>query len=603
MKTKKNKYFVLPVLSLALFFAACNDYEAIPVDVTDITYVFDTSDSLGLRSYGYLADMYKFMYNGHARFQSNGLWNQRNYLESATDNAISSDINNNSEIMRLATGNYSAANPVSEEMVQPWSDAYFVVRKANVFIANIDVVPLIATYTNDLGEVYPMNRAWKAEARFLRAFFYFELLKRFGGIPLMGDAITELGDDLELPRNSFEECVNYITDELDAIKDSLRVLPIPSASQYGFSVTKNVALALKSRVLLYAASPLFNGNPIEQGNDLIGYTTIDENAIKERWEKASQAAKDFLNAYGDPLVYGGTGINGLSSDFLNIFLNDYSATNNPEVIFVREGGNNSDVERVLGPVGFPTSTTLGEGMTSPTQDLVDAYPMSDGTSRETSATYSDSRMYTDRDPRLEYTVLHNDSRWLQTNLTTYEGGLNNPAGVMKKTKTSYYQRKFMERAENLSQYENANHRWVMFRAAEIVLNYAEAENEVAGPTSDVYDAVKMIRRRAGIAAGRALNYGLTANMSQDEMRKIIRNERRIELAFEEHRFWDIRRWRIAEEIYKKPLQGLSISKNGTQYSYNRINVLTVNFDPKMNLYPIPYSEVIKNRNMKQNPGW
>ena len=602
MKNIKNKYFVLTVLSLTLIFASCNDYEDVPVDITDITYVFDTSDSLGRRSHGYLADMYRYLYNGHNRLRSNGLGNQANYLESATDNAVSADINLSSAIMRLATGNYSAANPVTEEMTQVWSDAYFVVRKANVFIANIDAVPLLAKFTNDLGEVLPMNRAWKAEARFLRALFYFELVKRFGGVPLLGDIITELGDDLEFPRNTYEECVNYIVNELDAIKDSLRVLPVQSPDLYGFVATKNAALALKSRILLYAASPLFNGNSIDQGNALIGYTTVDNDTKMERWKKAARAAKDIMEAYGDATVYGGNGTVDLASSFSDIFLTDYSAANK-EILFVREAGRNTEVERVLGPMGFSVPGTLGEGMTSPTQDLVDAFPMLDGVKIGESSSYSESRMYIDRDPRLGYTVLYNGSQWLRTSLQTFYGGVHNPLEAMKTTKTSYYQRKFMQKAENLDRYEDAPHRWVIFRYAEILFNYIEAENEISGATTEIYDILKSIRRRAGISAGRGLNYGLTANLNQDEMRELIRNERRIELAFEEHRFWDIRRWRIAEEIYKKPLQGLSIVREGATFSYNRVGVLTVNFQPKMYFYPIPYSEIIKNRNMKQNPGW
>ena len=600
MKKIKNKYFVLSVLSLTLMFASCNDYEDTPVDVTSIDYVFDRGDSLGLRSYGYLADMYRLIYDGNKRFRSNGLWTQANNLESATDNAISADINNNSAIMRLAIGNYSAANGIQEDMTQIWSDAYFVIRKANVFIANIDAVPLLSRFTNDKGEVCPMNKAWKAEARFLRALFYFELVKRFGGIPLMGDHIANLGDDLELPRNSFEECVEYIVSEMDMIKDSLRVLPVESPDIYGFVATKNAALALKSRILLYAASPLFNGNPIEPNNELIGYTKIDEESKKQRWERAAKAAKDFMEAFGEG--YGGKGTHALAPDFLNIFLADYSAAN-PEVIFVREGGRNTEVERIFGPIGFADPNSLGEGMTCPTQNLVDAFPMLDGTSRETSTAYNDSRMYTERDPRLNYTVLHNGSPWLQIVLATYDGGPNNPSGATKKTKTSYYQRKFMQKAEYSDRYNAVNHRWIMFRYAEILFNFIEAENELDGPTTEIYDILKAIRRRAGISAGRALNYGVVSGMSQNEMRELIRNERRIELAFEEHRFWDIRRWRIAEEIYSKPLQGLSITREGQMYVYNRINVLNVKFESKMNLYPIPYSEVIKNRNLKQNPGW
>jgi len=621
MKKIKISYFVLSLLSLTIILPSCNDYEDLPVDKMDISYVFDKTDSLGNQAHGYLAGIYRLMYNGHSRFKVGGLGSQANYLDAATDNAVSATYDNNSAIMRLATGSYSASNPVAEEMTDIYVAAYSVIRKTNVFIANIDAVPLMAKFTNDLGVVRPMNTAWKAEARFLRALFYFELVKRFGGVILMGDRIAELSDDLELPRNSYEDCINYIVSELDVIQDSLRILPLASPDQEGFVATKNAALALKSRVLLYAASPLFNGNSIEYGNELIGYTTVDPESIKERWQRASDAAFEFMTAYGSKELYGGTDIHAIQGmDFLNVFVNDYGGSNK-DVIFVREGGRNKDVEKVLGPVGFSIQGALGEGMMCPTQDLVDAFPMRDGRTKEEASTdypYDDKTMYEDptratlrpaknvmcRDPRLYYSVLHNGAKWLNTTLATYEGGVNNPTGAMKKTKTGYYQRKFMQKeADKVNEYENTLHRWIMFRYAEILLNYAEAENEANGPSEAIFDALRAIRYRAGIEAGRNGQHGMNISMTQDELREFIRNERRLELAFEEHRYWDIRRWRIAEEIYKKPLQGISIIKEGNFYSYNRVNVLKVNFESRMNLYPIPYSEIRKNRHMKQNPGW
>lgn len=161
----------------------------------------------------------------------------------------------------------------------------------------------------------------------------------------------------------------------------------------------------------------------------------------------------------------------------------------------------------------------------------------------------------------------------------------------------------MGRFESSTEYSNCYHLWVMLRYAEVLLNFAEAQNEwLDTPTDEVYDAIKYLRKRAGIEPGNNGMYGLKPGMTQDEMRKVIHNERRIELAFEEHRFFDIRRWREAENIYRKPLRGMKIVV-GEGVTYTPYDVLTVNWDNRRYLYPIPYGEVNKNDNMKQNPKW
>ncbi|HIO27869.1 MAG TPA: RagB/SusD family nutrient uptake outer membrane protein, partial [Flavobacteriaceae bacterium] len=148
------------------------------------------------------------------------------------------------------------------------------------------------------------------------------------------------------------------------------------------------------------------------------------------------------------------------------------------------------------------------------------------------------------------------------------------------------------------------HDWILFRYAEILLNFAEAENEFSGPTNEVYQVLFQLRERAGIDAGADNMYGLNAGMSKEEMREVIHNERRIEMAFEEQRFWDIRRWKEAENIYTQPVEGLQIIQAGGIKNYNTVNVRpATSFDEKRYLYPIPYSEVVKNSNMVQNPGW
>jgi hypothetical protein len=154
-------------------------------------------------------------------------------------------------------------------------------------------------------------------------------------------------------------------------------------------------------------------------------------------------------------------------------------------------------------------------------------------------------------------------------------------------------------------YDDVLHLWIMLRYAEILLNFAEAENESVGPTQEVYDAIIDLRKRAHIKDSGTGLYGLKPihDMTKTEMRQVIQNERRIEMAFEEQRYWDIRRWRIAEDIFAEPLYGLQITKSGQTLNYTRVEVARYSFDNKRYFYPIPYSEVIKNRNMKQNPGW
>jgi hypothetical protein len=163
-------------------------------------------------------------------------------------------------------------------------------------------------------------------------------------------------------------------------------------------------------------------------------------------------------------------------------------------------------------------------------------------------------------------------------------------------------RKFMGEFETAQNYGDTPHDWPVFRYAEILLNYAEAQNEFVGPTAEVYDAIRAIRQRAGIQSGGG-TYGLDAGLTQEQMRIIIRNERRIELAFEEHRSWDIRRWKIAEEVFSTPVNGVIIVKAGTQLNYNVVPVQDAAFDEKRYFYPISYDEVIKNGNMVQNPQW
>ena len=583
----RNKYLTFLGVGLLFMASACNDgYEKEPVEHFTLDYLFSRADSAGIQARYFLNNIYyEHLPSGYNRINGD-------FLDAASDDAIS--INNNEpEIYKLFMGRYSAVSRLTD---MEWGGYYQGIRKANILINNIDVVPFNLTYINALGETKPLNYTMKAEARFLRAHFYFELVKSYGGVPLIGDNVYVLGDDVQLPRNTFAQCIDYIVRELDEIKDDLRSLPMADATEFAHAPTKEACLAMKARVLLYAASPLFNEKPLEAGNELIGYPSYDSG----RWNLAAQAAKDLIDQYGPK----GKGTLNLAQDYRNIFV-DFYGGNNPELIFFRPVGKNKSIETANGPLGF-SGNSLGNGNTNPTQNLVESFLMKDGT-KYVSTSVDDP--FKNRDPRLDFTILHHGSRWLNTTLDTQVGGTHNPSGAQY-SRTCYYMAKFMKDYQTSSNYEDNIHLWVMYRYGEVLLNYAEALNEVAlaGGTIDnkeVLNSLIQLRKRAGIEPGNENYYGLPAPQNYDaaEMREIIRNERRIEMAFEEQRYWDIRRWRIAEDIFKEPLKGLNIQVVGNKTIYNEVNVLSAEFDTKRYFYPIPYSEVIKNGNMIQNPNW
>lgn len=583
----RNKYLTFLGVGLLFMASACNDgYEKEPVEHFTLDYLFSRADSAGIQARYFLNNIYyEHLPSGYNRINGD-------FLDAASDDAIS--INNNEpEIYKLFMGRYSAVSRLTD---MEWGGYYQGIRKANILINNIDVVPFNLTYINALGETKPLNYTMKAEARFLRAHFYFELVKRYGGVPLIGDNVYVLGDDVQLPRNTFAQCIDYIVRELDEIKDDLRSLPMADATEFAHAPTKEACLAMKARVLLYAASPLFNEKPLEAGNELIGYPSYDSG----RWNLAAQAAKDLIDQYGPK----GKGTLNLAQDYRNIFV-DFYGGNNPELIFFRPVGKNKSIETANGPLGF-SGNSLGNGNTNPTQNLVESFLMKDGT-KYVSTSVDDP--FKNRDPRLDFTILHHGSRWLNTTLDTQVGGTHNPSGAQY-SRTCYYMAKFMKDYQTSSNYEDNIHLWVMYRYGEVLLNYAEALNEVAlaGGTIDnkeVLNSLIQLRKRAGIEPVNENYYGLPAPQNYDaaEMREIIRNERRIEMAFEEQRYWDIRRWRIAEDIFKEPLKGLNIQVVGNKTIYNEVNVLSAEFDTKRYFYPIPYSEVIKNGNMIQNPNW
>jgi starch-binding outer membrane protein, SusD/RagB family len=579
--TKCFQILLIGSVISAAFFSACRKaYESVPLGQQIPTEIaFDPHDSAGTYAMRFLLTTYnEALVNNHNRIGNN-------YLDAATDDAVSSQ-SGIPDVQKIATGAYTSVNTNADNI---WSRNYTAIRDATVFAVNINHVPMAEKLPTGL----PARAAYRSEARFLRAFLYFELLKRYGGVPIIGDSIRQLNDDIQLPRRSFGDCVNYIVNECNDIKDSLRTQEMINTTTYG-RVTKGAAMALKAKVLLYAASPLFNGGNIDPSNPLTGYTAEDKN----RWKLAADAAKELI----------ALGTYKLMDNFKDIFITQAAPVGaNTESIFWRQNGLNTSVETNNGPVGYTSAGA--NGVTSPTQNFIDAFTTDEGKNiTDVTSGYNPNEPYEHRDQRLSYSVFYNGSPWLNRPVETFEGGLDKPGGTVQQTKTGYYLRKFMGNFETVNGgavYSNTVHDFIYFRYAEVLLNYAESVNEFSGPSPEVHDVIHQLRKRAGIAAGSDNTYGVPSGLSQTDMRKLIQNERRVELAFEENRFFDIRRWKIAEEVYAAPLKGFNIQKSsGGHVNYNPVTVLTPVFrSPQMYLYPIPYNEVIKNPQMVQNPQW
>ncbi|MFD1769800.1 RagB/SusD family nutrient uptake outer membrane protein [Sphingobacterium suaedae] len=561
MKYINIKWISLIALIVSTLSSCESDLEIVPIELQVLEQVFDTKDSAGVNANRFLTDCYRHLPETGNRVGGD-------FLDAATDDAVSSNPTNTS-VQQLAMGTFNA-DSYPDNL---WTTCYQGIRKTNIFIQNIDRVPLKGQLANGT----PLRRVWKAEARFLRALFYFELVKRHGGVPILGDKVYRLEDDIELPRSSYAACVEYIVQQCDAITDSLRMDPF-DLPNYG-RPTKAAALALKSRILLYAASPLFNGGNIAGQNPLTGYP----NFLAERWQHAEEAAKQVMDLK----------LFRLEPEFKSIFI-----TRNSERIFSKQGGNNTSLENNNGPVGYTSG--INNGRTSPSQELVDAFGMANGREiTDPASGYDPNDPYTNRDTRFYATIFYNGATWLSRAVQTFEGGADKPGGTRQQTKTSYYLRKFMGNFESAVNYSSVNHDHILFRYAEIVLNYAEARNErLQVPDALVYQAVENIRRRAGL-----MPFELPKGLTKVQMRDAIHKERRKELAFEEHRFYDVRRWKIAEEIFNKELHAAVIYQTGTGTIRQSIPILKMNFQKRMYLAPIPFYEVIKNPKMEQNPEW
>ena len=495
-----------------------------------------------------------------------------------------------------------------------WSDFYKNIRYCNVFLKNMEKIPF---------EDDALKNRMEGEVRFLRAYAYHEMIAMWGGVPLITE-VYELTDDFNAPRDTYEDCVNFIVSECNL---AANLLPDFQSGTDRGRVTKGAAMALKSRVLLYAASDLHNTTvfPSFSNPELLGYASGDR---ATRWRAAKNAAKDIIDL-GLYSLYKGepSPEDSIAQNINEYFLSkEYTEEDIWAKFFVEEKSKQM-IGLYSGPNGYH-----GWGANAPLGDLIDAYEMNDGTRFDWNNPEQAAEPYKNRDQRFYADIFYEGAKWrtrpldaiardpigeiqvgtwerwnnntsdiyLEFGLDTRSGGIEEWNGSY----TGYYMRKFMDPAKDLTYIEGGGGGYQgipyrFFRYAEILLNYAEACIEL-GEDAEARNYINMVRKRAG-------QPDLTE--SGDELRIRYRNERRVELCFEEHRIHDVRRWVIGPEAYHPVLKAnvrYKLLPDKTTSSTPTITheiFQTRSWNDKAYFMPITRDETNKNSSLIQNPGY
>lgn len=482
-----------------------------------------------------------------------------------------------SQIHKYYNGGWTPSNPFSNT----WTVAYRAITQVHMYLERIHKIDLSDyEYAPDYNNMVQQFELFPYELRFLRAYFYFELVRAYGDVPLVTTVLTNAQAN-NVERTPADEVFQFIIDECDAVAEYLPVSYNDIPDQEIGRATRGAALALKARALLYWASPLFN----PEGD-------------KARWKAAAEASKfiiDNASLWGYKL-----------SNYANLWGHD--TFTNPEFIFVLGTQASNQFEKNNYPVGVEN----GNSGNCPTQTLVDMYEyQADGATFKDkhpgSVNVTAENPYDGLDPRFALTVVKNGDLWpsnttQQIAIETYQGGFNG-APKYGATPTGYYLKKFVD-GSCITTTNNATttrHNWIVMRLAEVYLNYAEAMYNYYGNADaqgelglSANEAINVLRNREDIQMP---EFQGSADFETRYMR-----ERMVELAFEGHRFWDVRRWKKGAQLFNAvDVANITLDANGNvileRVSKGR------QWNDKYNLYPIPQSELQKNHRLTQNPGW
>ncbi len=614
MKRNLLKYTLL-ISILSIMLTSCDDFLNADElnDRITIEEVFK-SENDALR---FLADVYRFM-----RVETG--WSNQSPWTGISDEL---DVTyQDYGTARINTGSMLPGNPENDY----WSWYYNGIRNATYFMQHVDEIEY---WIDDAETINDRRERYRAEARALRAFYYFCIFRQYGPAIILHDNIIPSDapkDLITIPRSSVSETIAFIESELDAVIASKK-LPQNRVNQrpkdFG-RITEATCMAIKSRLLLYAASDFYNRdvNPMPEfinfqnkdGKLLFDYTNAGRT---ERWQKAANAAKDLIDLQIFSLYKetgGNANVNAYNS-YRNLFQEEW----NNEIIFARRSGGFTEMDQACTPRMVGTNAWNGW---APTQHVVDAYFTKNGLLIDKDPAYNETgfsnaanddygylrntfNMYVDREPRFYASITFNNSKWIaDNNKNTIQFYMGGNSGYHEKTnarnfsRTGYLCKKFVSPKSNVASgtYENRN--YIHFRLGEIYLNYVEALNELGfnENKTEILNYINQIRERAGIPL-----YGDGAGqipVTASEMRALIRAERRVELAFESHRYFDCKRWIIAHETDGGDFWGMDVYA-GEDGFHKRTVFEKRSFQTKNYLWPIRTSETYKNSLLVQNPGW
>lgn len=629
----QSKYITGVIFLLALVISSCEDFlDQAPVGEVTQEYIFED----WRRAQRYIDVLYTNRIADWANGNRLSNTSRGGLLEGATD-------------MAEYTANYGVANKsfnignwyeseVTPIEVDRWGNSYANIRRCYMFLENID------GFTNDaadyLGDGVRRKVLMKGEVHFMIAWYYNELLKRYGGVPIVTKTLN-FDSDFRIPRATYDETKDFILAHLDSAQ---AILPHVWPNNDHGRITKAVVMSFRSRLLLYAASPL--NNPTNES---------------AKWLAAANAARDLIDYVENP-ASPGYNLHTLEPHWQRIFMRGDYPENVKEIIDPRKRNSYSysfTAELIRNNCATPGQPFQGYGSNGPTQNFVDRFEVlvKDaggvviGTEKfdwenPDHVGVNGNNIFKNRDPRFYYTVIYNDQFWIHRKIEVWRDGSNYGLDINPKdhlyTHTGYYLKKFWPREcrQAIAPTGSATLTGFYSRLGEIYLNYAEAMNEVYGPDADglgrattftARQAVNKIRARVvcpDFATAPATSHAFyqvwlerqdspnfpvlptgipaipdTEDTDTDDFRERVRNERVIELSFEDHYWYDILRWKLGEQHIGGSIYGIDVVKAGSEFIYKRFKVEDRYFDPaRMYRYPIPQRE-INVMEIEQNPGW
>ncbi|MGV8095147.1 MAG: RagB/SusD family nutrient uptake outer membrane protein [Mangrovibacterium sp.] len=607
--------------------SSCGDYlDVVPDNVATIDYAF----RMRATAEQYLFTCYSYMPLNEAVFGADDMWS---YREDYTN-------------LQIAKGNQSVVSP----LIDYWSGSRTLwrgVRDCNIFIENIGLVKDMDQYEKD---------RWIAEVKVLKAYYHYYLLRNYGPIPLIREnlPISAGVEETQLAREPFDDCVDYIVQLLDeaAQGESLPVTIENKATELG-RITRPVALALKAKVLVTAASPLFNGNA-----DYAGLTNKDGTKLfnatydVQKWDRAAKACKeaiDLCHEASHQLYTYSMDLNSANvsrETYLKMSIrNSFTAKWNPEIIWstleISTISLQQSAQARLDASSFGASST--NSTYAPTMKMAELFYTKNGVPIQEDNTwdyagrynlrtavdaeknyiqlnYRTASLHFDREPRFYADLAFDGSKWygqgrlseadawhVEAKVGQYSGGT---LGTTKYSITGYWPKKLVNPLSvysSTANYQAVNYPWPVIRLADLYLLYAEALNELNGPGEEIYEYLNLVRERAGLKtveeSWSQYSNNPTKYQNQSGLREIIQQERAIELAFEEQRFYDLRRWKTAMSELNKPIYGWDINQSEAELYYRPVLIFEQKFRMRDYLWPIRELDLVVNPKLVQNPGW